>query len=265
MQFCIFHSTWSGPQCWKEEHHRIATQRFRAPFRTEQPLWFFGGDMDMSRIRWLVTGLSPRRPRYTPRSVHAGFVVDKVAEGQTFLQVLQFSLSISFHCNSSCSQIIREMNNRPVGGHSSETPSHPINMSNKSGAPLCRNEDVSWLTGRLEKRETTPLSGEAMLPHVRLERQCYHTSVWRGNATTPPSGEAMLITTKWEPVTYPCAPVMLSTLLRKIWSFVNMLSVMQQWEDLHPTSITQMVKTFSASVFGATLPNPTDVRLLNVK
>lgn len=34
---------------------------------------------------------------------------------------------------------------------------------------------------------------------------------------------------------------------------------------LHPTSITQIVKIFSASVLGATLPNPTDVKLLNVK
>lgn len=34
---------------------------------------------------------------------------------------------------------------------------------------------------------------------------------------------------------------------------------------LHPTSITQIVKIFSASVFGATFPNPTDVSDVNVK
>jgi hypothetical protein len=34
---------------------------------------------------------------------------------------------------------------------------------------------------------------------------------------------------------------------------------------LHPTNMTQMVKIFSASVFGATLPNPTDVNDVNVK
>jgi len=34
---------------------------------------------------------------------------------------------------------------------------------------------------------------------------------------------------------------------------------------LHPTSITQIVKAFSASVFGATFPNPTDVSEVNVK
>lgn len=36
-------------------------------------------------------------------------------------------------------------------------------------------------------------------------------------------------------------------------------------QNLHPTSITQMVKIFSASVFGATLPKPTDVNDVNVK
>lgn len=35
--------------------------------------------------------------------------------------------------------------------------------------------------------------------------------------------------------------------------------------DSHPTNMTQIVKIFSASVFGATLPNPTDVRDVNVK
>lgn len=34
---------------------------------------------------------------------------------------------------------------------------------------------------------------------------------------------------------------------------------------LHPTSMTHMVNIFSASVFGATLPNPTDVNEVNVK
>ena len=34
---------------------------------------------------------------------------------------------------------------------------------------------------------------------------------------------------------------------------------------LQPTNITQMVNIFSPSVFGATFPNPTDVKLLKVK
>lgn len=35
--------------------------------------------------------------------------------------------------------------------------------------------------------------------------------------------------------------------------------------DLHPTSITHTVNIFSVSVFGATLPNPTEVREVKVK
>jgi hypothetical protein len=42
-------------------------------------------------LRRLVAGLSPWRPEFTPRSIHVGFVVDKVALGQVFLRVLQFS------------------------------------------------------------------------------------------------------------------------------------------------------------------------------
>jgi hypothetical protein len=38
-----------------------------------------------------VTCLSPRRPRFDPRSVHVGFMVDKVALGQVFLRVFRFS------------------------------------------------------------------------------------------------------------------------------------------------------------------------------
>ena len=34
---------------------------------------------------------------------------------------------------------------------------------------------------------------------------------------------------------------------------------------LHPISITIIVNIFSASVFGATFPKPTDVKLLKVK
>jgi hypothetical protein len=41
--------------------------------------------------RRLVNGLSPRRPRLAPGSVHVRFVVDKVALGQVFLRVLRFS------------------------------------------------------------------------------------------------------------------------------------------------------------------------------
>jgi hypothetical protein len=42
-------------------------------------------------LRRLVTGLSPRRPGFYRRSVHVGFVVDKVALGQGFSRELRFS------------------------------------------------------------------------------------------------------------------------------------------------------------------------------
>jgi hypothetical protein len=42
---------------------------------------------------WLVAGLPPQRPGFTSGQ-HVGFVVDKVALGQVFLQVLQFPLPI---------------------------------------------------------------------------------------------------------------------------------------------------------------------------
>jgi hypothetical protein len=47
-------------------------------------------------LRQLVAGIPPRRPGFDPGSVHVGFVVDKVAVGQVFPQVLRFPLSISF-------------------------------------------------------------------------------------------------------------------------------------------------------------------------
>jgi hypothetical protein len=37
----------------------------------------------------LVAGLSPRIPRFSTGLVHVGFVVDKVALGQVFLQVFR--------------------------------------------------------------------------------------------------------------------------------------------------------------------------------
>jgi hypothetical protein len=58
-------------------------------------------------LRWLVDGLSTRRPGFTTRSLYVGFMVDIVAVGQV---VLQF-----------CTTIIWGMNNRLVGGSSSET------------------------------------------------------------------------------------------------------------------------------------------------
>jgi hypothetical protein len=48
----------------------------------------------MSAVSWLrrlVAGLSHCRPGFSLRSVHVGFVVDKVALGQVFLRDLRFS------------------------------------------------------------------------------------------------------------------------------------------------------------------------------
>jgi hypothetical protein len=64
-----------------------------------------------------------------PESDHARFAVDKVAQGQVFLRVLPFPLSVSFHRGSPYPYIIWRMNNRPAGGRSSETWSQPIDMS----------------------------------------------------------------------------------------------------------------------------------------
>jgi hypothetical protein len=87
--------------------------------RTELPQWHHFA-MTQS-----VIYLSPRRPR----SVHAGFVVEQVALGQGF------SLSTTFHNGSPYSYIIWGMNNRPTGGCSSETPSHPIDNNNLTTYP----------------------------------------------------------------------------------------------------------------------------------
>jgi hypothetical protein len=38
----------------------------------------------MPWLRQLVAGISLCRPRFMPRSIHVGFVVDKVALGQVF-------------------------------------------------------------------------------------------------------------------------------------------------------------------------------------
>lgn len=50
--------------------------------------------------------------------------------------------------------------------------------------------------------------------------------------------------------------------MQRIWNETNMG---EEGLDLHPTNMTQMVKIFSASVFGATLPKPTDVNDVKVK
>jgi hypothetical protein len=76
--------------------------------------------------RWPVTGETPIRAR----SVHLGFLMGTVALGQVSLRVLLFLLSVSFHRGSPYSYIVCGMNNRPVGGRSSETQSHTVDINN---------------------------------------------------------------------------------------------------------------------------------------
>jgi len=54
-------------------------------------------------LSWLDYSLLPYRPRFNPRPVHVGFVVDKVTLGQVFLQVLQvFPVSVIPHYFIKC-------------------------------------------------------------------------------------------------------------------------------------------------------------------
>jgi hypothetical protein len=55
------------------------------------------------------------------RLVNLGFVVGKVVLEQSFIRVLRFPLSISFHRGCPYSYILWGMNNRPASSRSSET------------------------------------------------------------------------------------------------------------------------------------------------
>jgi hypothetical protein len=80
-----------GPSVVKPLTKTVVKTVFKADFKftgvqassTVQPL-------AVPWIRWLVAGLSPRRPGFAPRSINVGFVVDKVALRQVFLRVLRF-------------------------------------------------------------------------------------------------------------------------------------------------------------------------------
>jgi hypothetical protein len=69
----------------------------------------------MPWLRVLVTGLSPQMPKFVPRSVHVGSVVDKVERGQV---LYPSSLVFSWKYNSSWLSILIYvgMNKRPVSG-----------------------------------------------------------------------------------------------------------------------------------------------------
>ena len=48
-------------------------------------------------IQSLVADQSVRRPRFDSRSVYVKFVEDIVAQGLTFIRVLNFALSVALH------------------------------------------------------------------------------------------------------------------------------------------------------------------------
>jgi hypothetical protein len=53
--------------------------------------------MAVPYLRRLVVGFSPRRSGFEPKAGLAGFVVDKVALGQVFLEYFSFPCQFSFH------------------------------------------------------------------------------------------------------------------------------------------------------------------------
>jgi hypothetical protein len=53
--------------------------------------------MQSTKLKRLVAGFPPRRPRFEPGSGHVGFVVDKVALGQVFSEYFGFPRYSSFH------------------------------------------------------------------------------------------------------------------------------------------------------------------------
>jgi hypothetical protein len=70
--------------------------------------------LSLSWLRPLVTDFSLRRPEVTPRSVHVGFVMDKLAlEEVSSSQFLGTPLSVSLHRGSPYSYTIWGLNNRP--------------------------------------------------------------------------------------------------------------------------------------------------------
>jgi hypothetical protein len=96
--------------------------------------------MAVQWFRLIVAGFSQRRTG----SAYVGFVVEKVELVPAFLQVLRFSpadiippwLSILIHH--------LWMNNRSVGGRSSETWSHPIDMINNNNPSIVPKRCSKW-------------------------------------------------------------------------------------------------------------------------
>jgi hypothetical protein len=77
------------------------------------------------KLRRLFAGLPRWKPGFAPGSIHVGFVVDKVAWTQVFLRVFQPSNFNILRWLSICICDVED-DNKPVGGRSSETQSHPL-------------------------------------------------------------------------------------------------------------------------------------------
>jgi hypothetical protein len=89
--------------------------------------------MDLKTVAWLrrlFAGLSPRRSGFALGSVWDLWWT-KWHWDRFHSECFGFHLSILFHHGSPHSYIIWGMNNRLVGGRSSETWSNPIDMNNK--------------------------------------------------------------------------------------------------------------------------------------
>jgi hypothetical protein len=59
------------------------------------------------RLEWLVACFSPQRPKFSPRVVHVGFMVDKVALWKILSEIFDFLLSLLVHQCSILSSNIR--------------------------------------------------------------------------------------------------------------------------------------------------------------
>jgi hypothetical protein len=104
--------------CLVAHRPRAVTEvKLRAYSLSLQNLLLFRNLCNVPWLRWLVAGLSLRKPG----SVHVEFVVDEVALGQIILGVLQFSLVNIIPPRLSILIYRLGMSNKLVGGRSSET------------------------------------------------------------------------------------------------------------------------------------------------
>ena len=109
------------------------------------------GTLAVPWLRRLGAGLSPRRPSFDPGSVHVVFVVDKVALGQVFPRVLQFSpvnfIPLVLHYTEKWKKLIVfiiGLNNKPQGCRAS-VASAAVPFTTKKSALSLENTEPSPL------------------------------------------------------------------------------------------------------------------------